>query len=131
MDISDAWRRRIERQQYWQTLPGGLLWIGLSALLAFSSVGLTSDVESGFRYPFWWVLVKTAVMSLIYSIGTVAAVRRRKLVFVLVPAFIGLAVLLKRLEHLIPAKLIIGDAAFEHIRSRLAIDGILLTLFAV
>jgi hypothetical protein len=131
MDISDVWRGRPERQQYWQTLPGGLVWIGLSGLLAFSSVGLTSDVEAGFRYPFWWVLVKTAVISLIYSVGTVAAVRRRKLVLLVVPAFIALVVLLSRFERLVPANLIMGDAAFAHIQSRLAIDGVLLTLCAV
>lgn len=132
MSIKNTWGRIIERQRYWQTVPlTGRVWIGFTAFLIFNTVGLTNDIESALRLPLWWVLIRTASISIVFGVGMLVVLRNRKLVLLLMPLLFVLIFSLARIEHGFPANTVLAAPAFAYVRQRLAIDGVLLSLSAL
>jgi stage II sporulation SpoE-like protein len=122
-----------ERRTYWQTVPlSAIAWIGLSAFLAFTAVGL-STVDSGtsLRLPQWWALTRAAVVGGYTALFFIALLRRPRSRPLAAIVLVLLLIILRRIDTLFPASQWLAGPAFSSVRSRLATDGLLAGLAAV
>ncbi|HEV8061489.1 MAG TPA: hypothetical protein VGP68_16540, partial [Gemmataceae bacterium] len=92
-----AWINSEERRRYWQSLPpSALAWMALTSFLTFASVGLATNLVDGLQWPFWWVLVRTALFGAITALSLAAILRNPKARFlILIPLFVLVVVLPK------------------------------------
>jgi Stage II sporulation protein E (SpoIIE) len=131
VNIKAAWRRAEERRRYWQAVPlSALAWLALTAFLTYSSVGLATDVSTSLRWPFWWALTRTVIFGLIAALCFAAVLKSPKGRFVAAAGFLLLLFALSRIDLNFPANRTLLGPGFEHIRSRMAIDGTLLSFTA-
>jgi len=109
--------------------------MALTSFLTFTSVGLATSLVDGLRWPFWWVLVRTALFGAITALSLAAILRNPKARFlILIPLFVLLAVLpklaptkiaLTKIQSGLPANKMLMGPAFEYVRWRLATEGVL------
>jgi hypothetical protein len=121
-----------ERRRYWQSMPlSALCWLGLSGAIAFASVWLAYDLDTGLRLPYWWLLTRTAIFSGFFAASMIVGIRSRRRWTTSIPFFVALFTLifaLREIERGLPANGTLLSPDFEWVRHRLAIDA---TLFMV
>lgn len=125
--------QREERRTYWQTVPlSAIAWIGLSAFLAFTAVGLsTIDLGTSLRLPLWWALTRAVLFGGFTAVFFIALMRqpRSRPVGGIVLAL--LLIILPRIDTLFPASSWLAGPGFSYVRWRLATDGVLAGLTAM
>jgi hypothetical protein len=125
--------QREERRNYWQTVPlSAIAWIGLSAFLAFTAVGLsTVDLGTSLRLPLWWALTRAVLFGGFTALFFIALLRRPRFRTVGGIVLVLLLVILPRIDKLFPASPWLAGPAFSYVRGRLATDGLLAGLTAM
>jgi len=125
--------QREERRTYWQTVPlSAIVWIGLSAFLAFTAVGLaTVNSGTGLRLPHWWALTRAVLFGGFTALFFIALLRRPRSRPLAGIVLVFLIVILPRMDTLFPASQLLTGPAFSYVRGRLAADGLLAGLAAM
>jgi len=125
--------QREERRTYWQTVPlSAIVWIGLSAFLAFTAVGLaTVNSGTGLRLPHWWALTRAVLFGGFTALFFIALLRRPRSRPLAGIVLVLLIVILPRIDTLFPASQLLTGPAFSYVRGRLAMDGLLVGLTAM
>jgi len=125
--------QREERRTYWQTVPlSAIMWIGLSAFLAFTAVGLaTVNSGTGLRLPHWWALTRAVLFGGFTALFFIALLRRPRSRPLAGIVLVLLIVILPRIDTLFPASQLLTGPAFSYVRGRLAMDGLLVGLTAM
>lgn len=128
-----AFLQREERRTYWQTVPlSAIAWLGLSAFLAFTAVGLaTVNSGTGLRIPHWWALTRAVLFGGFTALFFIVLLRRPRSRPVAGIVLVLLLVILPRIDTLFPASQWLTDPAFSYMRGRLATDGLLAGLTAM
>jgi len=128
-----AFLQREERRTYWQTVPlSAIMWIGLSAFLAFTAVGLaTVNSGTGLRLPHWWALTRAVLFGGFTALFFIALLRRPRSRPLAGIVLVLLIVILPRIDTLFPASQLLTGPAFSYVRGRLAADGLLAGLAAM
>jgi len=128
-----AFLQREERRTYWQTVPlSAIMWIGLSAFLAFTAVGLaTVNSGTGLRLPHWWALTRAVLFGGFTALFFIALLRRPRSRPLAGIVLVFLIVILPRMDTLFPASQLLTGPAFSYVRGRLAADGLLAGLAAM
>lgn len=135
MNLKNFWIRWQERRRYWQSMPlSALIWVGLSGYLAFASVWLANDLDSGLRWPFWWVLVRTAILSAVGAGALVIVIGSRRRWRVFIPVYLvffaGIFIVGK-VERVLPENRALLGPGSETVRHRLKADAALFMLAPV
>jgi serine phosphatase RsbU (regulator of sigma subunit) len=121
-----SWARAKERRRYWQTVPlSALAWVALSAFLAAIPFGVAMDLGTALRSPFWWVLAKTAFYATAVGLFFIAGIRNRKLFFGFFPVYLLFSFMVPRVESSLSFNRILMSPAFEDVRWRLSVEGVL------
>lgn len=122
-----AWIRSEDRRRYWQSLPlSALAWLALTAFLTFASVGLSTGMVDGLRWPFGWVLAKTAFFGVVTALSFAIVLRKPKARFlILIPMLVLLVVVVPNIQSGLPASKLLTEPSFEYVRRRLAAGGML------
>jgi serine phosphatase RsbU (regulator of sigma subunit) len=102
-----------------------LAWVALTAFLASVPVGVALDLGDALQRPFWWVLAKTAFFGAAMAWAFMAVNRSRKAAFAFAPVYLLLVVMIPRIESTLPLNKTLMGPAFEDVRRRLAMDGML------
>lgn len=125
------WLRGQERRQYWQTIPlRDYAWVVLSAFLMFFSLGFATD--TALQSPFGWVVGKSVFVGLLNALGFTAAIRKRQMAFVFVPAILVLLlVVLPKIQSHLPSNKTLMRPEFADIRWRLGMEAALSTEAAI
>ena len=111
-----------------------LLWLALSGALAFASVSLAYDLDTGLRLPFWWVLLRTVIFSSIFAGAMIVGLRSRRRWQASLPAFVVVFVIilaLGKIERGLPGNRALGSPGLEWVHERLELDATLLSLVPV
>ncbi|MBZ5576278.1 MAG: SpoIIE family protein phosphatase [Acidobacteriia bacterium] len=131
MNIKEAWSKAEERRQYWQTIPlSAVAWLGLTAFLSFSSIGLGIDLGDALQRPLAWALAGTVLIGILIALSMATILRVPKARFIIAPLLVLVTGVLPRITTGFPLDKTLMGPGFEHIRWRLAIDGILSILAA-
>ncbi len=125
--------QREERRTYWQTVPrSAIAWLGLSAFLAFTAVGLaTVDSGTSLLLPHWWALTRAILSGGFAALFLIALMRRPRSRPAAVIVIVLLLIISRRIDTLLPASQWLAGPAFSYVRSRLATDGLLAGLTSV
>ena len=124
-----------ERRRYWQSMPlPAFLWLALSGSLAFVSVWLAYDLDTGLQWPYWWVLLRTAMFSGVFGGALIVSLRSRRRSKASLPILVVVFAVLfafQRIERGLPANRALLSPGYEGVRHRLEMDGTLLSLAPV
>jgi hypothetical protein len=128
-----AFFQREERRNYWQTVPlSAIVWLALSAFLAFASMGLsTTDLGTSLRLPYWWALTRAALFGGFTALLIVVPLRRPKSQPATAIVIVLLLILSSRADRWLPASQSLAGPAFGYVRWRLAMDGMFSGLAAL
>jgi hypothetical protein len=132
VSIRNVWPRAEERRQYWQTIPSSALaWLGLTAFLSFSSIGIGSDLTDGLQRPFGWVVAEALFIGIVIALSVAAILRSPRVRFIVAALVALVTVVAPRMTPAgVPLDKTLMGPGFEHIRWRLATDGTLASLAA-
>lgn len=133
MNIKDAWPAAEARRQYWRTVPRpALAWLGLTASLSFAPIWLGIDLGHGLQWPFGWVVAEAVFIGIVTALSLAAVLRNSSARFIVTPLLVLVFIALPRItQATFPLDKTLMGPRFEHIRRRLAIEGVLASMAAV
>jgi len=92
------------------------------SLTLFSIELVNTDLRNALQWPFWWTLTYSASLGVLAGFALVA-IRNRKLLFVIAPAFVLLLSGIPKIVSSFPLNKTLMGPGFEYVRWRLAMDG--------
>jgi hypothetical protein len=132
VNIRKVWLKAEARRQYWQTIPlSALAWLGLTTFLSFSSIGLGIHLGDGLQWPFGWVLAEAVFFGIVMALSLAAILRHSRARFTVLPLVVLVIGVLPRITPAgFPLNKTLMGPGFEHLRRRLAIEGMLSSMAA-
>jgi hypothetical protein len=132
VNIRKVWLKAEARRQYWQTIPlSALAWLGLTTFLSFSSIGLGIHLGDGLQWPFGWVLAEAVFFGIVMALSLAAILRHSRARFTVLPLVVLVIGVLPRITPAgFPSNKTLMGPGFEHLRRRLAIEGMLSSMAA-